>query len=203
MTAGYYANPQETEQAFFEQNATRWWRSGDIAEIDERGRITIIDRKKNLAKLRSAGYFIALGKIEAVPINCPYVEHIAVHVNSYYNFVTALVCPNEQRICQLAEAMHKSTDHLDKLYEDEEVKRAVVDELARFGIANGLIRLEVPAYVKLLRGKWTPENGLLTETLKLRRQHIYTFYKDAINELYKSLPFDLNPSQSMITNHDD
>lgn len=191
VAVGYYENAEETEQAFFEQNGIRWWRSGDIAEIDERGRIAIVDRKKNLAKLRSAGYFIALGKIEAVLMHCSYVEHIVLHVNSYYNFVTAIVCPNEQRIRELAETMHKGTVDLDELYEDEEMKAVVVEELAKFGMANGLIRLEVPAFVKLVRGKWTPENGLLTESLKIRRQRIYAAYKDAIDELYRSLPFDL------------
>ena len=191
VCSGYYENPEETENAFFEQNGTRWWRSGDIAEIDQHGRIAIIDRKKNLAKLRAAGYFIALGKVEAFLACCQYVENIALHVKSYYNFVTAIISPNQEAICKLAKTLGKSTDDLAKLYEDEQVNRAVVEELARLGTANGLIQLELPAYVKLVKERWTPQNGLLSENAKIRRQKIYAFYKNEIDELYRALPFDL------------
>lgn len=30
VAAGYYKNKEATDEAFFEENGTRWWRSGDI-----------------------------------------------------------------------------------------------------------------------------------------------------------------------------
>lgn len=36
VCAGYYKDKEATDEAFFEENGTRWWRSGDI------GRATIV-----------------------------------------------------------------------------------------------------------------------------------------------------------------
>ena len=30
VAAGYYKNQKETDESFFEENGTRWWRTGDI-----------------------------------------------------------------------------------------------------------------------------------------------------------------------------
>lgn len=43
---GYFENEDETRKTFFEENGIRWWRSGDIGEIDKYGHVKIIDRKK-------------------------------------------------------------------------------------------------------------------------------------------------------------
>lgn len=67
MSDGYFANEEETKLAFFEENGMRWWRSGDIAEIDSFGHVSIIDRKKDLVKLQ-CGKFVALGKVRIVKL---------------------------------------------------------------------------------------------------------------------------------------
>ena len=36
VSAGYYKNEKETADSFFEENGTRWWRSGDIGETREK-----------------------------------------------------------------------------------------------------------------------------------------------------------------------
>lgn len=112
------------------------------------------------------------------------MENIAIHVNPYRDYVTAIVSPNEVNIRELAEKLGKDTDDLGRLYRDEDLEKAVVDELTKFGTANGLIPMEVPVYVKLVTEKWTPENGLVTETLKTRRKQIYANYRHLIDEMY-------------------
>ena len=126
-------------------------------------------------------------QVDSILKSCRLVENIVIHVNPYCDYVTAIVSPDEASIRKLAEELGKHTDDLSRLYRDEDLEKAVVDELTEFGTANGLIPVEVPAYVKLVPEKWTPENGLLTETLKTRRNQIYAFYKDAIDAMYKSV----------------
>lgn len=146
----------------------------------------VIDRIFNFAKLQSGNYYITMSKVESVLRSCRLVENIAVHVNSYCDFVTALVSPNEENIRELANELGKRTD-LTELYKDEDLEKAVVDELTRFGTANGLVPVEVPAQVKLVPEKWTPESGLLSETMKVRRRQIYAYYKPLIDAMYKSV----------------
>lgn len=62
ISRGYFENPEETVQAFYEENGLRWWRSGDIGEFFEDGTFKIVDRKKDLIKLQH-GEYVSLGKV--------------------------------------------------------------------------------------------------------------------------------------------
>ena len=123
---------------------------------------------------------------------CRFVENIAVHVNSYFDYVTAIVAPDEVNIRKLAKELVKSTDDLTKLYQDEDLEKAVVNELAEFGAENGLIPMELPAFVKLVPEKWTPLNGLVTESLKIKRKQVYKFYGYTINSMYNNNDYNNN-----------
>ena len=59
---GYFNNSELNAEAF---DADGWLLSGDIGEIDEDGRITVIDRKKSLFKL-DHGDYIAPEKVESI-----------------------------------------------------------------------------------------------------------------------------------------
>jgi long-chain acyl-CoA synthetase len=46
---GYYKNEAKTRETVTEDG---WLKTGDIGVIDRRGRVSIIDRKKNIFKVR-------------------------------------------------------------------------------------------------------------------------------------------------------
>lgn len=105
-----------------------------------------------------------------------------------------MISPDERNLSELIERLgckslncRSSAEQLNELYEDEAVKKAVVNELARFGEANGLRAFEMPAQVKLAKEKWTPQNELVTETQKIRRQKVYQFYKQSIEAMYAAV----------------
>lgn len=115
------------------------------------------------------------------------MENIVLHGNSYYNHLIALVQPNKANVCKLAESLGKSADDLEQLYEDADIKQAVLVELVRFGKSNGLTSIEVPYLVKLCPEVWSPQNKLLTATLKTSRAQVCNHYRPAMNEMYKEL----------------
>lgn len=45
VTKGYFKMPQETSENYFEENNRRWFRSGDIGEIQDDGVLKIIGEK--------------------------------------------------------------------------------------------------------------------------------------------------------------
>jgi len=48
-------------------------------------------------------------------------------------------------------------------------------------------KFEFISSVRIVTGEWTPENGLLTSSMKLKRQDIKKFYENEIEEMYKEL----------------
>lgn len=47
-----------------------------------------------------------------------------------------------------------------------------------------LDKFEVPAKIKLLPDPWTPESGLVTAALKIKRERIKANFKDELQMLY-------------------
>ena len=63
ISNGYFKRDEETKEAFkVDSNGCRWFYSGDIAEMFPNGTFKIIDRRKDLVKLRD-GEYVSLGKV--------------------------------------------------------------------------------------------------------------------------------------------
>lgn len=50
--------------------------------------------------------------------------------------------------------------------------------------AAKLQKTEVPAKIKLLADPWTPESGLVTAALKLKREQLKAKFNDDLQKLY-------------------
>lgn len=48
-----------------------------------------------------------------------------------------------------------------------------------------LDKFETPAKIKLLAEPWTPESGLVTAALKLKREQLKTRFEDELQKLYQ------------------
>lgn len=47
-----------------------------------------------------------------------------------------------------------------------------------------LVKFEIPAKIKLIPEPWTPESGLVTAALKLKREVIRKTYENDLAQLY-------------------
>jgi acyl-CoA synthetase (AMP-forming)/AMP-acid ligase II len=70
---GYYGDPTATAAAF---TADGWYRTGDLAEIDGEGYVTIVGRTGDL--IRTGGEAVVPGEVEAVLAEHPDVAEVAV-----------------------------------------------------------------------------------------------------------------------------
>jgi 4-coumarate--CoA ligase len=66
---GYLNNPEANASAFTVDSKGRWVNSGDIAHMNERGNLFIVDRKKDLVKVR--GWQVSPAEVEARLIQHP------------------------------------------------------------------------------------------------------------------------------------
>jgi long-chain acyl-CoA synthetase len=62
---GYFGNPDETNKALYQDESGRTWlRTGDIAQIDEKGFVTILDRRKHM--INHSGLKVYPSRVERV-----------------------------------------------------------------------------------------------------------------------------------------
>jgi fatty-acyl-CoA synthase len=72
LCTGYWEKPEETREAF----DGGWFHSGDLAQIDAEGFITIVDRKKDIIK--TGGVMVASREVEEALFTHPAVREVAV-----------------------------------------------------------------------------------------------------------------------------
>jgi long-chain acyl-CoA synthetase len=173
---GYWNRPEETKAALVDG----WFKTGDIGNIDADGYLSVTDRKKDLIKT-SGGKFIAPQPIEnSLKLN-PLVG-IAAILGDRRKFPTVLVSPNfvaletwaqENNLPFTSRADLVANPKVQGLYEG--IVESVNGNLARF---------EKMKRVLVVAEEFTPENGAMTPTMKLRRKVIEDRYRRQIDDLY-------------------
>ncbi|XP_017768063.1 PREDICTED: long-chain-fatty-acid--CoA ligase 4 isoform X2 [Nicrophorus vespilloides] len=185
ISAGYYKLPGKTNEDFFEEDGMRWFKTGDIAEVQEDGVVKIIDRKKDLVKLQ-AGEYVSLGKVESELKTCAIIDNICVYGDSSKQYCVALVVPNQSMLVDLAAKRGISEKSFEDLCAIADMEKAVLQELAEHGKKCKLEKFEIPAQVKLVTEVWSPDMGLVTAAFKLKRKDIQERYQHEINRMYAS-----------------
>ncbi|KAK6142351.1 hypothetical protein DH2020_022699 [Rehmannia glutinosa] len=185
VTAGYFNNDAKTAEVYkVDEKGMRWFYTGDVGRFHPDGCIEIIDRKKDIVKLQH-GEYISLGKIEAALMSSNLVDSIMVYADPFHNFCVALVVPSRQVLEGWAnESGVKYTD-FSELCEKAEAKNEVQQSIVKAAKAAKLDKFEIPAKIQLLPDPWTPESGLVTAALKLKREQIKSKFKDELEKLYK------------------
>ncbi|KAI7907531.1 uncharacterized protein BX663DRAFT_481859 [Cokeromyces recurvatus] len=181
VTKGYWKREDLTRETISDGG---WLQTGDIAEWNENGTLTIIDRKKNLVKL-SNGEYIALERLESIYKSCIYVNNICIYADSLLPRPVALIVPNEKEIKYLAGLKNIQEEDWDLLCQNSIIKQVVhkaVNEQAK--IAN-LKPAEILFDIYLCAEEWTTENGMLTAAQKMKRKEVTEQYKTALNEMNK------------------
>jgi len=103
--SGYYRDEEKTGEAL---DADGWVHSGDIGEWDERGRLRVIDRKKNLFKL-SQGEYISPERVEAVLTKCPFIAQAFLHGDSLKSSTVAVIVPDQAALMSWLSKHHVET----------------------------------------------------------------------------------------------
>jgi long-chain acyl-CoA synthetase len=93
VTPGYFEDPQATREAF---DAEGWFRTGDLARMDNDGALYIVGRKKDIFNCAD-GSNIYPGNIEALLENDWFIRQ-AVLLGDHRPFIAALIVPNRDSI---------------------------------------------------------------------------------------------------------
>jgi long-chain acyl-CoA synthetase len=170
------------------QDEYHWFHTGDIALFTPDGRLKIVDRKKNLVKLKG-GEYIAVEQMEAVYGTSKFIDAkaggIMVHGDGDIDRPVALIQANMPEIKRWAKDNDIKEEDSDALCQDPKVMEMVLNDLIKIGKGpDGVARNEILCAIALISGtgpatfpgndksQWTPENGFLTASNKIDRNSI-------------------------------
>ncbi|KAF5791278.1 putative long-chain-fatty-acid--CoA ligase [Helianthus annuus] len=186
VTLGYFKNDEKTKEVYkVDERGLTWFYTGDIGQFHKDGCLEIIDRKKDIVKLQH-GEYVSLGKVEAALSVSPYVDNIMVHANSFHSYCVALVVASQSAVESWALQKGIEFDDFASLCEMEETLKEVYASLLKAAKTGRLEKFEIPAKIKLLSEAWTPESGLVTAALKLKREVIRKTFLEELEKFYQS-----------------
>lgn len=182
VSDGYYRREATTREAF----GGGFFRTGDIGVLLPSGDIRIVDRKKNLVKLKG-GEYIAIEAMEGAYGTSPYVNALAGGVLCFgddsLDRPLAIVQVDCQRLGAWARRSGVDFATDDELCAAPEAAAEVLMDMRKIGKAAGLGANEIVDAVGLVSNQgsdavaepnspWTPDNGLLTASNKMQRRVI-------------------------------
>jgi len=159
--AGYLKDAAATRAVLTDEG---WLRSGDVGEIDKDGFVTITDRKKDII-VTAGGKNVAPQNIENSLKASRYVSQALV-VGDRRPYVTALITLDE---AEVGGANGDVQALVEQAVEDVNRNLSRHEQIKRFAIVSR---------------EFSPEEGEVTPTLKLKRRVIEERFADEIERLY-------------------
>ncbi|MBQ0128483.1 MAG: long-chain fatty acid--CoA ligase [bacterium] len=189
---GYYKNEELTKEIIDKDG---WLHTGDMGYIDDRGRLFITGRLKNLFKT-SMGKYINPQVIEEKFSESKFIENIVVFGEGQ-KFAAALIVPNfayiktwfaQQNKMNFNLKQNNKQNKLDFTTKEEcikmkEVKDAISKEVKNYNTFFG--ETEQIKKFELVADDWTIENGIMTPTLKVKRKVVQQRYKNLIDSMFE------------------
>ena len=176
VMAGYYKMPQETAETI---TADGWLHSGDLGEIDEANFLRITGRKKDLI-ITAGGKNIAPAPIEGMLATSKYI-HQACVIGDRRKFLSALITLDEETITDWASAEGIVFNSVSDLIQNVRVEELIRREIEAKNAT--LARYETVKQFTLVP-EFTIEAGLLTPTLKLKKNVAMERYSGEIDRMY-------------------
>ncbi len=174
---GYWQNESETQRAIVEG----WLHTGDIGHIDEKGRIVITDRKKDMI-VNDKGDSIAPQKLEGMLTLQPEIAQAMV-TGDRRPYVVGLLVPDAEWTLEWCRAQGKTFDCREvlKLPEYRKAVAAAVDR-----VNKDLSVVEKVRQFAFADEPFGIENEEMTPSMKIRRHKIKERYGERLDGLYKA-----------------
>ncbi|MBD1923220.1 AMP-binding protein [Microcoleus sp. FACHB-831] len=186
---GYYQNPQATAKAI---DAEGWFDSGDLGWITAENDVVLTGRAKDTIVLTN-GENIEPQPIEDACLRSAYIDQIML-VGQDERSLGALIVPNLESLSKWAALQNPPLHIPDKLTTPQEASALdskVIQDLFRQELNREVQNR--PGYraddrvgpFKLILEPFSTENGLMTQTLKIRRNVVMERYRDMISGMFE------------------
>lgn len=173
---GYWRNEAETARALQDG----WLHTGDIGEIDEKGRIRITDRKKDII-VNDKGENVSPQKVEGMLTLQPEIFQAMVSGDKRPHLV-GLIVPDPEWAVEWAQANDEDYD-LAALCDLPAFRSAVMAAVDRVNAQVSVT--EKVRKIALTPNAFTVDNEMLTPSMKIRRHMIRQTFGERLDALYK------------------
>ncbi len=172
---GYWRNEEETARVL----KNGWLHTGDIGVIDDKGRIKITDRKKDII-VNDKGDNVAPQKVEGMLTLQPEIVQ-AMIAGDKRPYMTAVIVPDPEWTAEWC--AHTATKcNFRVLAQDHGYKAAVAAAVER--VNKDLSVVERVRKFIIADAPFTIENEQLTPSLKIRRHVLRQAYGERLDALY-------------------
>lgn len=172
---GYFRDAKNTRETIDENG---WLHTGDVGRIDPVNKgLKIIDRVKEIFKL-SQGEYIAPAKLEGLYAKCPLVAQICIYGNSEKSSIIAIIVVNKPNVAIFLKESGIISDEkedIDSHLSNEKLISSLKTQFDAIAKENKFSSLEKPSKFVLTTYEFTPQNDLLTPTMKLVRKNSKSF----------------------------
>ncbi len=169
LMKGYWHKEEKTAETLIDG----WLHTGDVGHIDTQGYIHITDRKKDII-INTGGDNISPQRVEGIVCLEESIEQCMVYGDRKSHLV-ALVVPSEDAIIKYVKSGDKPSTSI-------ELKSALQDTMAKTN--KSLSTIEKVRHFIILDEEFNVKNGLMTNTLKIRRNFIKDKYGKDLEKLY-------------------
>ncbi|MEG4057890.1 MULTISPECIES: long-chain fatty acid--CoA ligase [unclassified Microcoleus] len=178
IMAGYYLNPQATAKALDPEG---WFDTGDLGWLTPGNDLILTGRAKDTIVL-SNGENIEPQPIEDACLRSPYIDQIML-VGQDQRSVGALIVPNAEAVQKWAETQNPPIHEID--WNSKTIQDLFRKELNR-EVQNrpGYRADDRIGPFRLIQEPFSIENGMLTQTLKIKRPVVTQHYRDMIDGMF-------------------
>ncbi|MBD1216784.1 MAG: AMP-binding protein [Aphanizomenon flos-aquae Clear-A1] len=174
---GYYQNPEATNKVIDPEG---WFDSGDLGWVTPENDLVLTGRAKDTIVLTN-GENIEPQPIEDACLRSPYIDQIML-VGQDQRSIGALIVPNLEALAKWADTQNHSQkiDLETKIVQDlfrQELNREVQNRPG-YRVDDRIVPF------KLIEEQFSIENGLMTQTLKIRRHIVMERYSDIIDIMF-------------------
>ncbi len=167
---GYYKRPELNAKLL---DADGFYRTGDIMEEVEPGKIRFLDRRNSVLKL-AQGEFVAISNLEALYAGGdPVLRQVFLYGNSSRSYLLGVVVPNQ--------------DLLDAGQKEKATKQQLMTAIREIAATNNLNSYEIPRDIIIETEPFSVENGLLAGVGKYMRPAFNAKYQDRLETMYAEM----------------
>ncbi|MEB3886914.1 AMP-binding protein [Lyngbya sp. CCY1209] len=185
VMAGYFKNPEATQKAIDPEG---WFDTGDLGWLTRQQDLVLTGRAKDTIVLTN-GENIEPQPIEDACARSPYIDQIVL-VGQDQKSLGALIVPNVDALKQWAGEQNVTLDWPEGDGGTAALESQPIQDLFRREL-NREVKNR-PSYrpddrigpFRLILEPFSIENGMLTQTLKIKRPVVMERYRDMINEMY-------------------